>query len=91
MSNNPLSHRIRSIYFRAIIDRMKKSLRKKQERKEKVKSEKYILWVTTELKDGGYSSRWYGWTRKLSFSYEDALKAKELIKDRYFDVEIVKL
>jgi len=53
-------------------------------------TKKYILWVTT--KDTlGYSSRWHGWSRDLKFTYEEALKEKERISERYYDVQIHEL
>lgn len=50
--------------------------------------QKYILWVTTEHKEGGYSSRWYGMSRNLILTYDEALKEKDKIQDKFYDVEI---
>jgi len=51
----------------------------------------YILWVTNKDEHGGYMSHWYGWTKELFFTYEEAEKEKEKIKDNFYDVEILKV
>lgn len=61
--------------------------RKPSEKVEEVA--KYILWVTTKCEDGGYSSRWHGWSRELILTYEQALKEKSKIEHLFYDVEIV--
>ena len=48
----------------------------------------YILWVTTKSEDG-YSSKWYGWSRELKFTHSEALKKKETLKDKFYDIEVV--
>lgn len=49
---------------------------------------KYILWVTTKDDDGGYSSRWYGWSRNLKLTYEEAVRERAKIKSNFYEVEI---
>lgn len=49
---------------------------------------KYILWVTTQHADGGYSSRWYGWSQNLTLTYDEALQKKIELQDQFFSVEI---
>lgn len=49
---------------------------------------KYILWVTTQHKDGGYSSRWHGWSRDLRLNEAEALKEKARIEDKFYAVEL---
>lgn len=60
-------------------------------KKNKTLEKDYILWVTTKHEDGGYSSRYHGWSRNLKFTFEEALIEKEKLKDNFFDIEIVKI
>lgn len=53
-------------------------------------TEKYILEVTTKYEEG-YGSHWYGWSRNLTLTYDEAVKLKERIKKNYYEVEIVKM
>lgn len=48
---------------------------------------KYILWVTKNDNEGNYS-HWYGWSRNLIFTYDEALKEKEKIVGKFYDVEL---
>ena len=49
---------------------------------------RYILWVITKDEDEGYYSHRYGWSRNLTFTYDEALKEKEKLQDRFYDVKI---
>jgi hypothetical protein len=49
---------------------------------------KYILWVKTKHEDESYSTRWYGWSQNLTLTYDEALKEKEKIQDKFYDVKI---
>lgn len=49
----------------------------------------YILWVTTNHDDGGFSSRWYGWSENLLLTYDEALIKKSKIRDKFSEVEII--
>lgn len=52
---------------------------------------KYILWVTTKHGDG-FGSKWYGWSRNLTFTQEkDAQEEKRKIQDKFYDVEVVEI
>lgn len=56
----------------------------------KKKAEKrYILWVTTKHPEGGYSSRAYGWSSNLTYTYQEARKQKEKLKVQFYDIDIV--
>lgn len=51
----------------------------------------YIIEVTTKYKEGGYGSHWYGWSRDLYLTYDEALKLKEKLKGSYYDVQIINI
>lgn len=54
-------------------------------------SKDFILMVTTEYPEGGYGSHWYGWSRNLYLTKEDALDLKSKLENKYYDVEIIKI
>lgn len=54
------------------------------------KTKKYIVWVTTKTEEG-YSSRWYGWSKNLTFSFDEALKEKTKLQDKFYDIEILEI
>jgi hypothetical protein len=60
-------------------------------RRKSKNAQKYILWVTTKHNDGGYSSRWHGWSRDLVFTHKEALKERDKLIDKFYDVEIVEI
>lgn len=75
------------LYFLMLCIGNKKSEDKKANENEK----RYILWVTTKHEDGGYSSRWYGWSQKLILSYDEAESTKNKLQYKFYDVEIVEI
>lgn len=77
--------------FFSPLKRMMAKLRGIKQAEESGQAKEYILWVTTEHQDGGYSSRWHGWSQGLRFTYDDAMKEKERIQDKFFDVEVVEM
>ena len=51
----------------------------------------YILWVTTEHPEGGYSSRWHGWSQNKFYTYEEALAEQAKITNIFFTVAILQV
>lgn len=73
-----------------ILSRLVSSKKPKEVKKED-DEKKFILIVSTQDKEGGWGSHWYGWSRNLILPYDEAVKEKEKIKDKYDDVAIEEL
>ena len=52
---------------------------------------RYIVWVTTEDKDGGYTSRWHGWSRNLLLTHDEAIAEKAKLEGSFFAVDILEV
>ena len=55
--------------------------------------QRYVLWVTKEYNDPthhGFGGMLYGWSRGLTFTYEEAVKEKDKVMGIYDYVEILK-